>query len=64
MPGAQIALYHKEADGSYKFVEMRTTDDVGAVVFEGLDQAGTYVAIEYSIPEDAQYSYLCLLYTS
>lgn len=58
MPGAQIALYHKEADGSYKFVEMRTTDDVGAVVFEGLDQAGTYVAIEYSIPEDAQYSYL------
>ena len=58
MPGAQIALYEKQADGSYGFREMLATDDMGVVLFTGLDQKTEYVAVEYDIPDLHQYAYL------
>lgn len=56
--GAQIALYEQQADSSYKFVEMKATDELGNVLFEDLDQDKEYVAVEYSIPNHEDYKYL------
>ena len=56
--GAQIALYEQQADGSYKFLEMKATDELGNVLFEDLDQDKEYVAVEYSIPNHEDYKYL------
>ena len=56
--GAQIALYEQQADGSYKFLEMKATDELGNVTFEDLDQDKKYVAVEYSIPNHEDYKYL------
>lgn len=58
MNGAQIALYQKQSDGSYAFAEMLATDDVGSVTFKGLAQDKEYIAIEYSIPNEADFTYL------
>lgn len=58
MNGAQIALYQKQSDGSYAFAEMLTTDDLGSVTFNGLAQDKEYIAIEYSIPNEADFTYL------
>lgn len=58
MNGAQIALYQKQSDGSYTFAEMLATDDVGSVTFKGLAQDKEYIAIEYSIPNEADFTYL------
>ena len=58
MNGAQIALYQKQSDGSYTFAEMLATDDVGSVTFKGLTQDKEYIAIEYSIPKEADFTYL------
>ena len=58
MNGAQIALYQKQSDGSYTFAEMLATDDVGSVTFKGLTQDKEYIAIEYSIPNEADFTYL------
>lgn len=56
--GAQIALYEQQADGSYKFLKMKATDELGNVTFEDLDQDKEYVAVEYSIPNHEDYKYL------
>ena len=58
MPGARIALYEKLGDGSYRLREMLTTDDMGIALFTELDQKTKYVAVEYDIPDLAQYAYL------
>lgn len=58
MPGARIALYEKLGDGSYRLREMLTTDDMGIALFTELDQKTEYVAVEYDIPDLAQYAYL------
>lgn len=58
MPGAQIALYEKQANGNYTFLQLATTDDVGAVNFTGLAQKTEYVAVEYDIPDTEEYRYL------
>lgn len=58
MPGAQIALYEKQDDGSYRFKTLGTTDDQGAFNFTGLDQKTEYVAVEYDIPDTEEYRYL------
>lgn len=58
MNGAQIALYQKQSDGSYAFAEMLATDDLGSVTFNGLAQDKEYIAIEYSIPNEADFTYL------
>ena len=50
LQGAEIALYRKTSDG-YEFVEMKSTDVLGQVTFEGLTQEDEYVAVEYSIPD-------------
>ena len=56
--GAQIALYEQQADGSYKFLKMKATDELGNVTFEDLDQDKEYVTVEYSIPNHEDYKYL------
>mgnify|MGYP000810975831 CR=1 FL=1 len=38
--------------------EMLTTDDMGIALFTELDQKTEYVAVEYDIPDLAQYDYL------
>ena len=58
MPGARIALYEKLGDESYRLREMLTTDDMGIALFTELDQKTEYVAVEYDIPDLAQYDYL------
>lgn len=58
MAGAQIALYEKQGDGSYNFVEMLATDDLGTVNFNGLAQDKEYVAVEYDIPDGEGFAYL------
>lgn len=58
LPGAQIALYQKQKDGSYKWVATQTTNVDGEVNFTGLSQIEEYVAVEYSIPNVQDYAYL------
>ena len=60
--GAQIALYEKTVgeDGIvvYELLQTKTTDDLGQVLFENLDQKKEYVAVEFSIPAEDAYKYL------
>lgn len=58
LPGVTIALYKKNADGNYDFVETKVTDDAGNVKFENLTQKDEYVAVEVSVPEGEAYQYL------
>ncbi len=58
LPGAEIALYQKNTDGTYTLVEVQTTGSLGTVSFEGLSQAGEYVAVEVSVPDEEAYRYL------
>ena len=59
MAGAEIALYKWNEDtGNYDFVEMGTTDQLGAVTFSGLEQSSEYVAVEFDILDLEQYKYL------
>ena len=57
LPGTRVALFAQ--DGTiYKFKELATADDQGQVHFTNLRQDTTYVAVEYDIPEGADYAYL------
>lgn len=58
MSGAQIALFQKTGEDEYTFVEMGTTNQLGVVSFDGLNQKDEYVAVEYSIPNEDSYQYL------
>lgn len=58
LPGTVIALYQKNAEGNYKFVETKTTDISGNVIFENLTQKDEYVAIEVCVPDGEAYKYL------
>lgn len=57
LPGTEIALYRLDGE-VYKYVDCKTTDSVGEVVFTGLTQKDEYVAVEVSIPDDEAYQYL------
>lgn len=58
LPGTVIALYVKNADGNYDFVETQTTNGEGNVFFKGLTQKDEYVAIEVRVPDGEAYQYL------
>lgn len=58
MPGARIALYEKLGDGSYRLREMLTTDDMALPFSPSWTRKREYVAVEYDIPDLAQYAYL------
>lgn len=58
MSGAQIALFEEDDNGDYRFVELKTTDNLGVASFTGLEQDKEYIAVEYAIPDVAEYSYL------
>lgn len=57
LPGTEIALYRLDGE-VYKYVDCKTTNSVGEVVFTGLTQKDEYVAVEVSIPDDEAYQYL------
>lgn len=67
LPGTEIALYRWDADhenaegqakGAYVYEEVATTNELGEVTFEGLNQKDEYVAIEVSIPDVEGFEYL------
>ena len=59
LPGTVIALYHWNRDTEvYEFVEVKETDSIGRVSFEGLSQREKYVAVEVRQPQGEEYLYL------
>ena len=58
LPGTTIALYKKEADGSYTLEDKKVTDELGTVTFTDLTQEDEYIAVEVSVPDNAAYAYL------
>lgn len=58
LPGTTIALYKKEADGSYTLEDTKVTDELGTVTFTDLTQEDEYIAVEVSVPDNAAYAYL------
>ena len=67
LPGTVIALYRWDADhdngdgqakGAYVYEAVATTNELGKVTFEGLNQKDEYVAIEVSIPNVEGFEYL------
>ena len=58
LPGAVIALYKKNTENNYDFVDTETTNGEGNVFFEGLTQKDEYVAIEVRVPDGEAYQYL------
>lgn len=59
LPGAVIALYHWNSDDKvYEFVEVKETDSIGRVSFEGLSQREKYAAVEVRQPQGEEYLYL------
>lgn len=58
LPGTVIALYKKNTEGNYDFVETQVTNGTGLAVFENLTQKDEYVAIEVRVPEGEAYQYL------
>ena len=58
LPGTVIALYKKNTEGNYDFVDTETTNGEGNVFFEGLTQKDEYVAIEVRVPDGEAYQYL------
>ena len=53
LPGTVIALYHWNRDTEvYEFVEVKETDSIGRVSFEGLSQREKYVAVEVRQPQE------------
>ena len=58
LPGTTIALYKKEANGSYTLVDRKVTDELGTVTFTDLTQEDEYIAVEVSVPDNAAYAYL------
>ncbi|HIV22995.1 MAG TPA: Cna B-type domain-containing protein [Candidatus Merdiplasma excrementigallinarum] len=71
LSGVDIALYAKDPDDEtsvYTLVQVRnekdelvnylTTNQVGEVLFDGLDRNLDYIAVEVGMPEDGIYTYL------
>ena len=59
LPGTKIALYaYNDTDKLYHFEELGTTDELGQYTFDGLSETVNYVAVEYSIPQVAEYAFL------